>query len=114
MAKALIAVLLLPRPVEELAVREEIEALLRLPGVVAVEPGVLPPPKGGRRARAQARRLLSRLPGKPVAVVVFGEREQALAEALAGRVFGDCAVIAAQDATGLRDRFARLGVDVRG
>ncbi len=104
--------LLLPRPVEELEVREEVEALLRCAGVVALEPGVLPPPKEGRRARGQARRLLSRLPGRPAAVVVFGEREQPLADALAARVFGDCEVIAARDTAGLRDRFARLGVDV--
>jgi hypothetical protein len=114
MARPLIAVLLLPRRVEELEVSGEVEALLRCPGVVAVEPGVLPAAKGGRRARAQARRLLSRLPGRPVAVVVFGEREQPLGEALATRVLGDCEVIPARDTAGLRDRFARLGVDVGG
>ncbi len=112
MPKPLIAVLLLPRRVEELEVREEVEALLRLPGVVAVEPGVLPAARAGRRARSQARRLLSRLPGRPVAVVVFGEREEPLGDALATRVLGDCEVIAARDTAGLRDRFARLGVEV--
>jgi anti-sigma factor RsiW len=110
MAKAPIAVLLLPRRVEELEDRAEVEALLRAPGVVAIEPGLLRPAQGGRRARAQARRLLSRLPGKPVAVVVFGERERALGEALAERVLGDCEVIAAREPAGLRERFVRLGV----
>ena len=108
---ARIAVLLLPRPVEELERREEVEALLRAPGVVAVEPGRMPAAKGGRRARAQARRLLQRLPGRPAAVVVFGEREQALGDALAQRVLGECEVIAARDPAGLRERFARLGVE---
>lgn len=110
MAREPIAVLLLPRPVEELDGREELEALLRCPGVVALEPGRLPPTKG-RRARGQARRLLRRLPGRPVAVVVFGEREQPLAEELAGRVLG-CELIAARDTTGLRTRFEVKGVEV--
>ncbi len=112
MAREPIAVLLLPRAVEELELRAEVEALLRAPGVVALEPGPLAPAQGGRRVRAQARRLLGRLPGKPVAVVVFGEREQPLGEALAARVLGDCEVIVALDTAGLRERFRRLGVDV--
>ena len=110
MARDPIAVLLLPRPVEELDQREEVEALLRAPGVVALEPGRLPPAVG-RRARGQARRLLRRLPGRPVVVVVFGEREQALGEALAGRVL-DCELIATRDTEGLRLRFQMKGVDV--
>jgi hypothetical protein len=110
-ARAPIAVLMLPRPLEELEQREEIAALLRAPGVVALEPGRLPPMEG-RRARAQARRVLRRLPGKPVAVVVFGERQQPLANEIAARVFGDCEVIAARDTGGLRDRFLRLGVEM--
>ena len=111
MARDPIAVLLLPAPVEALEQREEVEALLRCPGVVALEPGRLPPTGAGRRARAQARRLLRRLPGRPVAVVVFGEREQPLAEELAGRVL-DCELIAARDTEGLRLRFELKGVDV--
>ena len=110
MARDPIAVLLLPCAVEELDQREQVEALLRSPGVVALEPGRLPPTKG-RRARGQARRLLRRLPGRPVAVVVFGEREQPLAEELAGRV-SDCELIATRETTGLRTRFQIKGVDV--
>ena len=111
MARDPIAVLLLPCPVEELEQRAEVEALLRAPGVVALEPGRLPPQEG-RRARGQARRLLRRLPGRPVAVVVFGEREQPLARELAARVT-DCELIAARDTTGLRTRFEIKGVEVR-
>ena len=110
MARKPIAVLLLPRALDELEGRDEIAALLRGPGVVALEPGRLPSMQG-RRARAQARRLLRRLPGRPVAVVVFGDREQPLAEELAGRVLG-CELIAARDTTGLRARFATKGVEV--
>lgn len=110
MAREPIAVLLLPSRLEELAEREALEALLRGPGVVALEPGRLPPTQG-RRARGQARRLLRRLPGRPVAVVVFGEREQPLAEELAGRVAG-CELIATREVAGLRNRFAVKGVEV--
>jgi hypothetical protein len=110
MARDPIAVLLLPRPVEELEQREEVEALLRCPGVVALEPGRLPPAQG-RRARRQARRLVRRLPGRPVAVVVFGEREQALGEELAERVL-DCELIATRETAGLRLRFELKGVQV--
>ncbi|HEX2086776.1 MAG TPA: hypothetical protein VHF89_13945 [Solirubrobacteraceae bacterium] len=107
--RASIAVLLLPARLEELDQRDEVQALLAAPGVVAIEPGRLPALQG-RRARGQARRLLRRLPGRPVAVVVFGEREQALGEAMATRVFGECEVIATRDTAGLRERFAALGV----
>jgi hypothetical protein len=109
-ARAPIAVLLLPARLEELELAGELAELLRAPGVVALEPGRLPPMKG-RRVRGQARRLLRRLPGRPVAIVVFGEREQALAEELAGRVL-DCELIAARDTTGLRARFELKGVEV--
>jgi hypothetical protein len=110
MARDPIAVLLLPAPVEELEQREAVAELLRAPGVVALEPGRLPPTKG-RRARGQARRLLRRLPGRPVAVVVFGEREEPLAQELAGRAT-DCELIAARDTVGLRARFATKGVEL--
>ncbi|HEX8123446.1 MAG TPA: hypothetical protein VF549_19500 [Solirubrobacteraceae bacterium] len=109
MGRELIAILLLPDRLEELELRDELAALLRSPGVVALEPGRLPPMKG-RRARAQARRLLQRLPGRPGVVVVFGEREQPLAEELVDRVAG-CELIAARDARGLRERFLDRGVD---
>ena len=110
LAREPIAILLLPRPVEELEHAETIVELLRAPGVVALEPGRLPPTKG-RRARGQARRLLRRLPGRPAAVVVFGEAQQPLADELAGRVL-DCELITARDPAGLRARFAARGVDV--
>ena len=110
MAREPIAVLLLPRRVEELEQRAEVEALLRCRGVVALEPGPLPP-SAGRRARGQARRMLRRLPGRPAAVVVLGEREQPLAEELVERVAG-CELIATRELAGLRARFAARGVDV--
>jgi hypothetical protein len=109
-ARRPIAVLILPGPVEELDQREEMTALLRGAGVVALEPGRLPPLRG-RALRGQARRLLRRLPGRPAVVVVFGEREQPLAEELAGRVL-DCELIATRDTVGLRARFAARGIDV--
>jgi hypothetical protein len=107
-ARAPIAVLLLPAPVEELDQREDVAALLRAAGVVALEPGVLPP-LSGRRVRGQARRLLRRLPGRPVVIVVFGEREHPLAEELAQRVAG-CELVATRETAGLRERFAARGV----
>lgn len=110
MARGPIALLVLPRPVEELDQREEVAELLLAPGVVALEPGVIPA-LSGRRARSQARRLLRRLPGRPVVIVVFGEREQPLAAELAERVAG-CELIATRETAGLRARFAALGVDV--
>ncbi len=110
MARDPIAVLILPAPVEELEQRDAIAELLRAPGVVALEPGRFLA-RGERRLRGQARRLLRRLPGRPVAVVVFGEREHALAEELAGRVT-DCELIATRDTVGLRARFAVMGVEL--
>ena len=109
MARPPIAVLLLPAALEELDQRDELAALLAGAGVVAVEPGVVP--SAGRAVRGQARRLLRRLPGRPVAVVVFGERQEALGRELSGRVLG-CQLIAVRDAAGLRERFARAGIDV--
>ena len=108
MARPSIALLILPRPVEELEQRADVAALLEGPGVVALEPGVLPP-LSGRRVRGQARRLLRRLPGRPVVIVVFGEREQPLAEERSRRVVG-CELIATRDTAGLRERFAERGV----
>jgi len=110
MPRGPIALLILPRPVEELDQAAEVAELLRAPGVVALEPGVLPA-LSGRRARGQARRLLRRLPGRPVVIVVFGEGEHPLAEELVRRLAG-CELIAARDTTGLRARFAARGVEL--
>lgn len=74
-----IAVLLLPRTLEQFILREQAEDLLRAPGVVAVEPGRLPfgvfgrvPERTAQRiAASQARRLVRGLPGRAVAVVLF-------------------------------------------
>ena len=104
-----IAVLLLPRRLEELEQHEALAALLQGEGVLALEPGRLPPMKG-RRLRGQARRLLRRLPGRPAVIVVFGEREQPLGEELASRVMG-CEVIATRETEGLRARFRAKGID---
>ena len=81
-----LAVLLLPAPVEALHTREEVEALLRWPGVVAIEPGRLPGRPSGRVLRGQAKRLLKRLPGRPAVIVIYGEQQRPLAEAMRERV----------------------------
>jgi hypothetical protein len=88
-----IAVLLLPRALEHFALREQAQELLRAPGVVAVEPGLVPPAAFGRLgdrraarlARGQARRLLRRLPGRPAAVVLFDPLGWPLARELTDR-----------------------------
>jgi hypothetical protein len=91
-----IAVLLLPADFEHHPLRAHAEALLRAPGVVALEPGVLRMTGGmsdrvkRRMARGQARRLLKRLPGRPVAVIVFDPVQQALADELHERTLGGC------------------------
>ena len=111
MAREPIAVLLLPARLEELAERKTAGELLRGPGVVAVEPGRLPFAQTPRAARGQAKRLLRRLPGRPVAVVVFGERQWALARELTARVQGSEALDAAAIEPGtLRARLTALGV----
>jgi hypothetical protein len=89
-----IAVLLLPADLETPALRTHAEALLRAPGVVALEPGVLRLTAGmadrvkQRMAGGQARRLLKRLPGRPVAVIVFDALQWPLAEQLRQRAPG--------------------------
>jgi hypothetical protein len=109
-----IAVLLLPSDFDHPALREHAEALLRAPGVVALEPGKLRLTAGmadrvkERMARGQARRLLKRLPGKPVAVVVFDPLQWPLAEALKERAI-DTQVWGADTATD-EQRLRALGV----
>ena len=96
MTREPIAVLLLPRTLEQFILREQAEDLLRAPGVVAVEPGQMPfgaygrlPPMGVRRiARGQARRLLRLLPGRPAAIVMFHPLQWPLARELQERVPG--------------------------
>ena len=109
MSREPIAVLLLPRSLEDMDMRKELETLLRCPGVVAVEPGRIP--SIGRAVKGQSRRLLQRLPGRPAAVVVFGEREEPLGRELVSRVAG-CEFISARDTDWLRERFAEHGVDL--
>lgn len=80
-----LAVLLLPAKLEQSPQRERIEALLRSPGAIAVEPpavgyGSRPGLMRQRIAAGQARRM--RLPGQPRAIVVFDERQYPLARAL--------------------------------
>jgi hypothetical protein len=88
MPPAPLAVLLLPTAVERMESREEVEALLRWPGVVAIEPGRLPPLRGGRAVRAQAKRLCKRLPGRPAVIVVYADEQRPLAEELRKRTEG--------------------------
>ena len=88
-----IAVLLLPRTLEEFILREQAQDLLRAPGVVAIEPGRIPygavgrmPARAASRmARGQAKRLAKRLPGKPAALVIFHPLQFPLASELAQR-----------------------------
>lgn len=68
--------------------REEIEALLKWPGVVALEPGRLPPMPGGRAAKSQAKRLSKRLPGRPSVIVVYADAQRPLADELHKRTPG--------------------------
>lgn len=119
MARPPIAVLLLPRrlePADERRVRD----LLRAPGIVALEPGVVPPESlahmpgrlVARHVRGQARRLVKRLPGRPVAAVVVDPHQRPLAEALRRRV-AMCEVLERpDDAEALRGRLRALGVRV--
>ena len=75
-----LAVLLLPAAVEQTEDRRaEIEAVLRWPRVVAIEPGRLPALDHKRFLRGQGRRLMSRLPGRPAVVVIFGDVQRPLA-----------------------------------
>jgi hypothetical protein len=81
-------VLLLPDVLERLPEREHLEALLRAPGAVAVEPARvsygalahLPEGLAGAVARRQARRM--QLPGVPAAVAVLHPQQVPLAGAL--------------------------------
>ena len=92
-----LALLLLPRPLEEFILRDQAEDLLRAPGVVAVEPGRIPygawlrlPARAGRTlARREARRVLRRLPGVARVVVIFHPVQEPLGAALCDRA-GDC------------------------
>lgn len=86
-----IAVLLLPRTLEQFILRDQAKDLLRAGGVVAVEParvpygvlGRLPSLLGDGLAASQARRLS--LPGEPRAVVIFHPFQYPLARAIIAR-----------------------------
>jgi hypothetical protein len=86
-----LALLLLPRTLEEFILRDQAEDLLRAPGVLAVEAprirygmlGRLPDWLGSGIAVGQARRL--KLPGVPRVVVIFHPFQYPLARALLDR-----------------------------
>ena len=92
-AKDPIAVLLLPRTLEQFILREQAEDLLRAPGVVAIEPGRtpygaygrMPAAAADRMARGQARRVTARLPGRPAVIVMFHPLQWPLARELLRR-----------------------------
>ena len=83
-----IAVLLLPRALEQFILRDQAEDLLTAPGVVAVEPARvpygaylrLPASVADGLAATQARRL--KLPGVPRAIVIFHPLQYPLARGL--------------------------------
>jgi hypothetical protein len=83
-----LAVLLLPRPLEQFILRDQAEDLLTAPGVVAVDPPRIPYGAFGRLpqgvadglAAGQARRL--RFPGVPRVVAIFHPLQYPLARAL--------------------------------
>jgi hypothetical protein len=85
-----LCVLLLPEPLETFTLRERAEDLLTAPGVVAVDPPRLSYASAARLGESfadglavvQARRL--RLPGYPLAIVVFDPLQYPLARALTG------------------------------
>jgi glycosyltransferase involved in cell wall biosynthesis len=86
-----LALLLLPRTLEEFILRDQAQDLLRAPGVIAVEApqirygvlGRLPDWLGSALAVGQARRL--KLPGEPRAIVIFHPFQYPLARALLDR-----------------------------
>jgi glycosyltransferase involved in cell wall biosynthesis len=86
-----IAVLLLPRTLEEFILREQAEDLLKASGVIAVEPPRVPYGAFGRLplgvvdslGAGQAKRL--KLPGRPKVVVMFHPLQWPLARALLAR-----------------------------
>ena len=89
-----IAVLLLPRALEQFILRDQAEDLLSAPGVVAVEPGRVPVGTAGRLpapvadalSAGQARRL--EFPGVPRVVVIFHPVQYPLASGLLARFPG--------------------------
>jgi hypothetical protein len=89
-----LALLLLPRTLDEFILRDQAEDLLRAPGVVAVEAprirygvlGRLPDWLGSAIALRQAKRL--KLPGVPRVVVIFHPFSYPLARALLDRYQG--------------------------
>lgn len=119
MARAPVAVLLLPRGLDP-ATEQRVTELLRAPGVVALEPGPVPPDSlagmparlVARHARGQARRLVRRLPGPPAAVVLLDPHQRPLADALRQRADPCVLLEDAGDLGRLRERLRALGVDV--
>src|SRR4051812_3677 len=86
-----LALLLLPRTLEEFILRDQAEDLLRAPGVVAIEAprvrygvlGRMPDWLSSSLALGQAKRL--KLPGTPQVVVIFHPFQYPLARALLDR-----------------------------
>lgn len=82
---------LLPRPLRDFILRDQVEELLRAPGAALIEPGAvpvgvlgrLPPPVARRAARSLAARV--RCAGPVRAVVIFHPFQLPLAEALLER-----------------------------
>jgi hypothetical protein len=108
-----LCVLVLPAPLDELADADLLREVLRARGVVAIEPGRLPYAPGGRPAKAQARRLLRRLPGRPAVVVAFDPAQRGVATAMVERVTGARLWGGlGEEASAVLGRLARHGVDV--
>ena len=113
MRRTPLCVLVLPAPLEELAYADLLREVLRARGVVAIEPGRIPFAPGGRPAKAQARRLMRRLPGRPAVVVAFDPAQRGLATAMVERV-ADAQLWEGlgEEASAVLSRLARHGVDV--
>jgi glycosyltransferase involved in cell wall biosynthesis len=88
-----LAVLLLPRRLEDFILRDMARDLLRAPRVVAIEParmpygafGRMPEPFAATLARTQAQRVARKLPGRPRVVVMFHPLQLYLASSLLER-----------------------------
>jgi hypothetical protein len=77
-----LAILLLPEPVEELALEEHVRGLLSIPRVLALEPGRVRTPRFMRDAAAARQAARIRLPGQLRLIILYHPLQYPLARAL--------------------------------